>query len=729
HSGRGALHTLFHLTRTMHFLSVSQGVDNPAEAESLMRKGCDGASGEYFSYPLPLKDYISFISGITERKNVHIYDFHQRLCTTKEEYAGEIVGGGVQYISGISDKWGGLRFWGGPVETNLVRLPGALFTGGSFTVTMWVKPAEVQNWISAFFIRMNNGFASFMPSISGNLCMFRMHPDGDVPWTDAMSSALPMKKWSYVALVYDSFGRTSRIYVDGIFAGMHTEVSDMGNAQHVYLGGDCYQVSFQGDISALCIYDTARTEEEIRESYLEYKKEENFHGDDEPEGIVEYMVHDPAVYEDSATGKFYLYCTGAQGMVSEDLEHWKNLGMIVEGVPEEAREWTGSSDIWAPDIVKVGDEYRLYCSNSSWGVQKSCIFLAVSDQAEGPFHPKAVVLKTDDTLSVNGIDANIISDYETGEQYLLYGSFWGGIHLLPLDRETGLLRDALADGSGVGSLRLDNGYEEGMHISSLPLEVQTKRMGICLARRPLWNDGAIEGPYMIYYPKTGYYYLFVSYGSLRNDYNIRIGRSRKPNGPFLDYFGNDLSDISDDTCTRGLMISAGYRWLNGMPYMGPGHNSVLQRENGEFFLVSHIRKMQFMEEDAGAGLLQIRRLFPTPDGWFIAGAQPYAEETYRVARDSVIPGIYERIELRPSLPQGICHAHPMRLLENGRLECCSIIGSWKRVDDFTLELSYGPIQEYVHIEKGLDRDSDKTTVLLSGLTNQGICTWAKKKVD
>lgn len=727
-SGKGVLHTLFHLTRDMHFLSVSQGVDTAEEAEYLMEKGCDSASGRYFTNPLPVEEYREFIAGITERENVHIYDLKENLSTIKGEYTGEIAGGGVQYISGITDRWGGLRFSGGPVETNLVRLPGVLFTGGSFTVTMWVRPREVQNWISVFYVRMQNGFISFMPTISGNLCMLRMHPDGDVPWTDAMAGALPVGKWSYVALVYDAFGRTCRLFIDGMFTAMHTDVEDMGSASTVCLGGDCYQVSYQGDLSALCIYDTARTEEEIYDSYLAYKKEENFHGDDEPEGAVEYMVHDPAVYEDPVTRRFYLYCTGAQGMVSDDLIHWENLGKVVKEVPLEARNWTDSNDIWAPDIVKVGDEYRLYCSNSSWGVQKSCIFLAVSDKAEGPFLPKKVVLKTDDTLMVNGIDANIIEDHDTGEQYLLYGSFWGGIYLLLLDKETGLVRHSRPDGSGVGSLRLEKGYQEGTHISELSEEVQRERMGICLARRPQWTSGAIEGPYMIYHPETKYYYLFVSYGSLKNDYNIRIGRSRKPTGPFLDYYGSDLLDISDENCTRGLMISAGYRWLNGMPYMGPGHNSVLLRDNGDMFLVSHIRKMKFMDEDAGAGLLQIRRLFVTPDEWLIAASQPYAEETFRMARDPLIPGIYERIELRPSIPQGIAHAHPMTLFEDGRLECCSITGSWKRLDDYAMELSYGPVREYVHVEKGLDRDINKTTVLLAGLTSQGICTWAKKKI-
>lgn len=72
------------------------------------------------------------------------------------------------------------------------------------------------------------------------------------------------------------------------------------------------------------------------------------------------------------------------GFVSDDLVNFKSLGRVAEVLPE-AKEWTGESDIWAPDIVKVGDEYRLYCSNSTLGVQQSCIFLAVSDKAEGPY--------------------------------------------------------------------------------------------------------------------------------------------------------------------------------------------------------------------------------------------------------------------------------------------------------------------------------------------------------
>lgn len=56
-------------------------------------------------------------------------------------------------------------------------------------------------------------------------------------------------------------------------------------------------------------------------------------------------------------------------------------------------------------------------------------------------------------------------------------------------------------------------------------------------------QGAIEGPYIIYNPKFKKYYLFVSYDSLFNDYNVRVGRSDKITGPYVDYNGKLMTDI------------------------------------------------------------------------------------------------------------------------------------------------------------------------------------------
>ena len=164
------------------------------------------------------------------------------------------------------------------------------------------------------------------------------------------------------------------------------------------------------------------------------------------------MIHDPAIFYDEVSGNYYTYSTGAICQKSKDLVHWQEIGKVVERPPQESVEWTGSEDIWAPDIVKVGKEYRLYCSNSSWGVRQSCIFLAVADCPEGPFEPKGCVLKTTEKFPqsvTNAIDANIIEDAKTGEQYMLYGSFWGGCHVLKLNKTTGFAEEEGIGGSVV----------------------------------------------------------------------------------------------------------------------------------------------------------------------------------------------------------------------------------------------------------------------------------------
>ncbi len=397
------------------------------------------------------------------------------------------------------------------------------------------------------------------------------------------------------------------------------------------------------------------------------------------------FVHDPAIYKDSASGKYFIYSTGAMGFVSDDLVKWNELGKIADVLPE-AEEWTGGSDIWAPDIVKVGNEYRLYCSNSTWGVQQSCIFLAVSDKPEGPFIPKAPVLKTSDKLPVNGIDANIISDHKTGDMYMLYGSFWGGAHMLKLDKETGLAA------------------EEGV--------------GTCVCKRPSWLSTAVEGPYMIYNQKTDYYYLFVSYGSLKTDYNIRVGRSRNITGPFVDINGLDLRSEPDISSDPGYLLFGGYVWNEGKAYMGPGHNSVLMDDDDKSYIVYHIREKRF-NQDAGPSDLQIRQIFFNESGWPVASAFTMEETGGCLEKSEAIPGEYQRITFTPSYPQGISTAVPMLLREDGYFESCSIQGTWK-IDGDEILIKYGPFEERALFYKGRGFSG------VSGISAKGVQFIARK---
>lgn len=684
------------LGKGFKFRTIACDVNDQDTMLKLAKCGFDAASGDYFCKKLLFNDYLEYlIENINEDKSTVSYRFIDTLKDENGNNEAHFNGSNIEYVTGITPSWGALKFPGGHLKTNIVELPPSLFINDNYTVSMWVKPYELQNWVSAFYIRYIDGFTSFMPNIAGGRSMFRTCEDSNLDkWNDAMSGAVGTKEWVYVTFSFDAFTQIGRLYINGELGSTITNVPALRMAKEVWIGGDTFQNSFCGLISGLQIDNIPLTAEAVMMRYNAFI-DEGINTSPDDNYTTEIYVHDPAIYEDPSDHKFYIYGTEAAGFTSDDLVHWNSLGKLVDTPPSDAQNHTGSTGIWAPDIVKVGDEYRLYCSNSSWGVNQSCIFLATSDSPKGPFIPKGIVHKTDKSTDTNSIDANIIEDHETGRQYMVYGSFWSGVHILELDKETGF---ALANQG--------NGKQ--------------------IACRPLWNDGAIEGPYMIYHPDTKYYYLFVSYGSLRSDYNIRVGRSKSVTGPFLDYNGKDLISYDDSDCSYGLMISCGYRWLSGTAYMGPGHNSVLLRENGDMFLVSHIRKLSF-NADPGPGLLQIRKLIMTPDGWPISLSEPYNSESLISVRDALIYGDYERIELRPSIPQGISHAHPMRILEGGRLEIASVIGSWERTGEHTMLLKYGPITEYVYFEKGLDQEKNQTTIIMGGLTSQGITTWAKKE--
>ena len=250
--------------------------------------------------------------------------------------------------------------------------------------------------------------------------------------------------------------------------------------------------------------------------------------------------------------------------------------------------------------------------------------------------------------------------------YMLYGSFWGGAHVIKIDRQTGLAA------------------EEGI--------------GTCVCCRPSWLSTAVEGPYMIYNKETEYYYLFVSYGSLKSDYCIRVGRSKNILGPFVDVNGNCLTDEPDMTKDPGYLLMAGYEWNKGAAFMGPGHNSVLQDKDGRDYIVYHIRDKHF-NENPGPSQMQIRQIFWDDEGWPVASGFTVEEaggKLSQVTGDALtmseVTGVYERINFAVTYPQGISCAFPMLLREDGCYESGSIQGTWK-VENGQILINYGPFSE------------------------------------
>jgi len=419
-------------------------------------------------------------------------------------------------------------------------------------------------------------------------------------------------------------------------------------------------------------------------------------------------VHDPAIFKDGDC--YYIFSTdcevdtkelkpGIQIRRSKDLINWEWVGYALDGIPADAKEWTAATNLWAPEVVKFGDDYYLYYSASQFGTNISYIGLAKSKSVTGPYISQGEVFKTKskDTArfgtAPNAIDANIFFSKE-GDHWMVYGSFFGGIYVSQIDPKTGKLVN----------------YGEGDLI----------------ARRSSDVDSAIEGPYIIYNEDFDKYYLFVSYDSLFKDYNIRVGRSNNITGPYLDSQGNCMTDIELNPQSRvGNKIVGSYSFASGDGWKMPGHNSVLQ-DGDDCYIVHHARG----GKDPKWSYLHVRRILWSDDGWPVASPERYAGEAIQeITRDKIV-GKWELIILDPDNNLQLT-AKEAELSDDGRLEYKANAGSWKLIDDYTIEINLitDKAKELYQakIIPAWDWENWKPTLVFTGLNQEGVAIWGKFK--
>nr|WP_238162457.1 arabinan endo-1,5-alpha-L-arabinosidase [Cohnella sp. AR92] len=414
-------------------------------------------------------------------------------------------------------------------------------------------------------------------------------------------------------------------------------------------------------------------------------------------------AHDPSIIK-TGDGTYYVVSTdvkvggaptpGVMIRKSKDLIHWEWVGRAFDGVPEDAGAWTGGPTLWAPDVEKFGDTYYLYYSSSTFGSNTSYIGVATSSSMEGPWTDRGEVIKTGAGDAPNAIDPNVVIDAE-GEPWFVYGSFFDGIHIAPLDPATGKLKEP-----GFG-----------------------KRIA---ARDSKTESGAVEGPYLIYKPELKKYYLFVSYDSLSSDYNVRVGRSDSIEGPYLDYNGRDLTDTAyDPPFDVGTKILGGYKFGDSDGWVAPGHNSILQDGENDY-IVHHARP----ESDSNWMYLHVRKLLWTSDGWPVVSPERYAGESVQRIPESAIAGDWERIvQLR--WIDGQAESEPLKLLKDGRIDSEGLSGAWTFDGDHTLTLSWDDpngtsTQEKVLLLPAWDWELNRPTIVFTGLDGDGQAVWGKK---
>ena len=506
-------------------------------------------------------------------------------------------------------------------------------------------------------------------------------------------------------------------------------------------------------------------------------------------------VHDPSIVWDPASQTYYIFGSHRAAAKTTDLMSWSTIPSFVnattfstpavtkvkkDGVEYDfafnAQAWSKrgnarydiTGNLWAPDVIwnPVMNKWCMYMSvnGECW---YSSIVLLTSDNIEGPYTYQApvvisgfhtgdaykgtdleIVLGTQSSLPSrysmkgtlvagnwgerwpNNIDPCVFYD-EEGKLWMSYGSWSGGIWMLELDEETGLRDyDVTYELTGTGNgITVDPYFGKkiagGYYVSG-------------------------EASYIEYI--GGWYFLFVTYGGLaaggvKNDYNnggyqMRVFRSEKPDGPYIDARNTDavfksfLTDFGPSANdNRGVNIFGAYsEWGNqakgNFGERSQGHNSIIAAEDGRTYLVYHTRFQNRGEEHQ----VRVHQVFQNEDGWLVAAPFEYTGEqvtsadiaaSQQIATDR-IPGTWQLL------------IHPFKL-DHTKKEAAKPVeiqlnadgsvsgaqtGTWSVQEGtsyFTIKLG---TTEYkgVMVEQTLE-PTDNKTIAFTCLNRNGVTVW------
>lgn len=450
----------------------------------------------------------------------------------------------------------------------------------------------------------------------------------------------------------------------------------------------------------------------------------------------EASVHDPSVIKTGDT--YYVFGSHLAAAKSKDLMSWdmvasgvSNGNPLIPNVTEELKEtleWAQSDTLWAADVIQLADgKFYMYYNACKGDSPRSAMGIAVADQIEGPYKDTGIILKSgmwgeisedgtvyDATKHPNVVDPDVFFD-KNGKLWMVYGSYSGGIFIMELDPKTG----KPLPGQGYGKKLLGG------------------------------NHSRIEGPYMLYNPTTDYYYLYLSYGGLDavGGYNMRVVRSKNPDGPFFDAEGNDMTEVKADPSLPifddrsiepyGVKLMGNYLFkrLIGDPGTGigtgavsPGHNSVYYDEqSGRTFLIFHSRFPQRGEEHE----IRVHELYMNQDGWPVSAPYRYAGEEAKESK-KITPndaaGDYKLIQHGKDISSVIKESMPIELHKNGKVTG-GASGTWKigGKRDVLLTLDGKSYKGVLTLQ--WDPEAKRQAMTFTALSADGTAVWGVRQLD
>jgi arabinan endo-1,5-alpha-L-arabinosidase len=283
------------------------------------------------------------------------------------------------------------------------------------------------------------------------------------------------------------------------------------------------------------------------------------------------FIHDPStIVKDN--GHYYVFGTGRGvfSKISTDLSHWTNGPSAFDQMPAWIFDAVpGFRGCLAPDVIRLNDQFYLFYAVSTWGKQISAIGLATNptlDSSSTNYHwtDRGPVIQSTNGSAFNTIDPSVMLDTD-GKLWMAFGSFWKGIYLIQLDPKTGLRADT----------------------NSAP-------------QRLAWNN-KIEAACLTRHDE--FHYLFVNWGQCcrgtNSTYEVRVGRSKKITGPYLDRDGKDLVDGGGT-----LFLETTGRFI------GPGHVGILNESGTNWFSYHY-----YDADTYGRSRLALGQIHWSDDGW------------------------------------------------------------------------------------------------------------------
>ncbi len=429
-------------------------------------------------------------------------------------------------------------------------------------------------------------------------------------------------------------------------------------------------------------------------------------------------VHDPSVIR-TEDGTFYIFGSHMAAAKSDDLISWTSISRdaqagctLVENVQEQMKEalsWARTNTFWAPDVQQLPDgRYAMYYCTCEGSSPLSALGLAIADAPEGPYVNQGVFLKSgmpgyNANYYPNVVDPCAFFDKE-GRMWMVYGSYSGGIFILEMDPATGF---PLA-GQNYG----------------------TKLLGK--------NHARIEGPYILYSPETDYYYLFLSFGGLDSfgGYNIRVCRSRNPDGPYEDSLGQDMIKCGGANGTffhdpdyepYGVKLMGGYQFApaesdtskTAQAFRSPGHNSAYyDAETGRYFLIFHTRFANSGESFS----VRVHQMFMNEDGWPVVSPLRYTGEGKEAPRPENRPGVYKILFHEHDINTKEHVSKTASLWADGTVDgACE--GTWESAGENAVRLTLNGETYTGVFARGFDGAQSAWVTCFTALNEKGEAVW------